>query len=142
MKNEVIEKYEPIPFLAVYLLFVLYITLLSRSASLLRFCRLELFWSYQVWLQGNAGLGREILLNIILFVPLGSLLMNALHFWQKRRAGFLSVAICLLVTVAIEAVQYFRGLGFCEIDDVFNNVLGAVIGVGLYKLMVRFCPEC
>lgn len=141
MKNAAMKKYESIPFLAVYLLFVLYITLFSRSSSLLRSCRLELFWSYQVWLQGNAGLGREILLNIILFVPLGFLLINVLHTFQKRRAGFLSIAICLLATVAIEAVQYFQGLGLCETDDVFNNVLGAVIGVGLYKLMVRFCPE-
>lgn len=141
MKHTAIEKYEPFPFLTVYLLFVLYITLLSRSSSLFRSCRLELFWSYQVWLQGNAALGREILLNIILFVPLGFLLMNVLHSRKKQRAGFLSVAICLLVTVAIEAVQYFRGLGLCETDDVFNNVLGAVIGVGIYKLMARFCPE-
>ena len=68
MKHTAIEKYEPFPFLTVYLLFVLYITLLSRSSSLLRSCRLELFWSYQVWLQGNAALGREILLNYLGFI--------------------------------------------------------------------------
>ena len=64
------KKYVPLLFLAVYLLFIFYITLYSRSFSLIRTCRLELFWSYFQWAKGSADTGKQILLNIALFVPL------------------------------------------------------------------------
>jgi glycopeptide antibiotics resistance protein len=41
----------------------------------------------------------------------------------------------LLFSAAIEAVQYAANLGWCEIDDVICNVLGAAIGFGLWKLI-------
>lgn len=31
----------------------------------------------------------------------------------------------------IEAVQYYAHIGYCEMDDIFNNTLGAGIGVGI-----------
>lgn len=133
------KKHLSVLFLAVYLLFVFYITLFSRSSSLLRTCRLELFWSYLEWMRGNARLGREILLNIALFVPLGYFLCNVLQNWRKRKFIFLAVGISFLITAAIEAIQYFDGRGLCEVDDVFNNVLGACIGAGVYTLCVRCC---
>ena len=41
-------------------------------------CNPELFWSYAAWAQGKPGHGREILLNIALFVPLGYFLAAVL----------------------------------------------------------------
>ena len=32
-------------------------------------------------------------------------------------------------SVAIELIQYLTGLGIAELDDVFGNTLGGVIGV-------------
>ena len=128
------KKYVPLLFLAVYLLFIFYITLYSRSFSLIRTCRLELFWSYFQWAKGNAGTGKQILLNIALFVPAGYFLANVLHAWNIKRAGVLAVAISFAISASIETVQYVDGLGLGETDDVFNNVLGAVLGVGIYKL--------
>lgn len=128
------KKYVPLLFLAVYLLFIFYITLYSRSFSLIRTCRLELFWSYFQWAKGSAGTGKQILLNIDLFVPAGYFLANVLHAWNIKRAGVLAVAISFAISASIETVQYVDGLGLGETDDVFNNVLGAVLGVGIYKL--------
>ena len=52
------------------------------------------------------------MLNIALFVPLGYFLAAVLD-----------------------------GLGLAEWDDVFNNVLGACLGIGVYKLLVRCCRK-
>ena len=128
------KKYVPLLFLAVYLLFIFYITLYSRSFSLIRTCRLELFWSYLQWAKGSAGTGDQILLNIALFVPLGYFLANALHVWNIKRAGLWSILISFVISASIETIQYVDGLGLGETDDVFNNVLGSALGVGFYKL--------
>ena len=128
------KKYVPLLFLAVSLLFIFYITLYSRSFSLIRTCRLELFWSYFQWAKGSGGTGQQILLNIALFVPAGFFLANVLHAWNIKRAGLLAVVISFAVSASIETVQYVDGLGLGETDDVFNNVLGAVLGAGIYKL--------
>ena len=128
------KKYVPLLFLAVYLLFIFYITLYSRSFSLIRTCRLELFWSYFQWAKGSAGTGKQILLNIALFVPLGYFLLGVLRTWNIKRAGLWAVLISFGISASIETIQYVDGLGLGETDDVFNNVLGAVLGVGIYKL--------
>ena len=128
------KKCVPLLFLAVYLLFIFYITLYSRSFSLICTCRLELFWSYLQWAKGSAGTGDQIILNIALFVPLGYFLANALHVWNIKRAGLWSILISFVISASIETIQYVDGLGLGETDDVFNNVLGSALGVGFYKL--------
>ena len=135
------NKYVPLICLAVYLLFIFYITLYSRSFSLIRTCRLELFWSFLQWAKGNAGTGKQILLNIALFVPAGYFLANVLHAWNRKRVGLLAAGLSLVISVAIEGIQYVDGLGLAEWDDVFNNVLGACLGIGVYKLLVRCCRK-
>lgn len=64
---------------------------------------------------GNIGMACEknILLNIILFLPLDFLLGCK----KKFIIGF-------LLSVVIEIVQYTGMLGFCELDDVLSNTVG------------------
>lgn len=128
------KKFIPVLFLIIYLLFIFYITLFARSFSLEQSSKLEPFWSYVKWFKGANGYGREILLNIALFIPLGYYLVCVLKGWGKKRADVISVGVSLLVSVSIETVQYIDGLGLCEFDDVFNNVLGACLGIGIYHL--------
>jgi len=141
MKYMARKKYFPIFFLLVYLLFIFYITLYTRSFSLTQSCNPDLFWSYAAWVQGKPGHGREILLNIALFVPLGYFLAAVLDSSAVKRFGLLAAGLSFVVSVAIEAVQYVDGLGLAEWDDVFNNVLGACLGIGVYKLLVRCCRK-
>ena len=51
----------------------------------------------------------------------------------------MAAGLSLIVSVAIEGIQYVDGLGLAEWDDVFNNVLGACLGIGVYKLFLRCC---
>lgn len=138
MNNTSKQSWIPVLFLVIYLLFIFYITLYTRSFSLERFSKLEPFWSYVKWFEGDVDFGEEILLNIALFIPLGYYLVSVLKSWNIKKAGIISTGISLFVSVAIETVQYMDGLGLCEFDDVFNNVMGACIGVGIYSFISHF----
>ena len=63
--------------------------------------------------------------NILAFIPFGVL------FPGKRWKWLLLIAV--LFSAGIEAVQYAFNLGWCEIDDVICNALGALIGFGVLK---------
>lgn len=69
--------------------------------------------------------------NIAIFVPLGYLLCHRLN-----RGGLKTVLVILpfVLSTAIEASQYYFGMGHPDIDDVILNVIGFYIGV-LLKLL-------
>ena len=74
-------------------------------------------FTLQIWL--------NVLLNIALFVPLGfllSLLAKPFRKWYAALgAGF-------GVSLLIELAQLFTGRGMCDVDDLFTNTLGAMLG--------------
>ena len=102
-----------------YTLFIFYMTLFIRESGSQRY-ELELFWSYQQFFTSPA-LGLEVINNIWLFIPLGTLLASL-----NKKQRILLMAIVL--SVFIESVQYFFGLGLCELDDIIGNSLGAWLG--------------
>lgn len=65
------------------------------------------------------GYWNNIVLNILLFVPLGMII-------RERR----TVIIGIMLSLCIELIQYIFTLGYCEVDDVLNNSIGAVLGSG------------
>ena len=68
-----------------------------------------------------------------MFVPLGFFLpLLSKRFWG---IGWTLLA-AILFTGFIEAVQYITGVGIFELDDLFNNILGALIGFGLVKVFI------
>jgi len=95
-----------------------------------RVFKCELLWAYRAWIAGES-FGRtesiQNINNILVFIPFGALFLG-----KNWKALLLTV---LLFSAAIEAVQYTVNLGWCEIDDVICNVLGAAIGFGLWKLI-------
>lgn len=111
-----------------YLLFIAYMTLLGRSRVTNRL-NLELFWSYRLFLT-SPGTRREILYNIWLFIPLGTILCRLLKSpW--------AVALCALLSVAVELTQYALSIGLCELDDIVSNGLGGALGWLLGDLTAR-----
>lgn len=74
----------------------------------------------------------EILLNVILFIPVGVL---ARLLGVSLRPVFI---FSLIFSLSIELTQYFTCLGLCEIwDDVMHNTVGGVIGWLACEYMVR-----
>lgn len=111
-----------------YLLINLYETILFRKPYPTVEYKLELFWSYKRAFQGNSFLFRQIVLNILLYVPFGFLVAD---IWRRLRfknvffAGF-------LLSAATELTQLIFRIGLFELDDIFNNTLGCVIGYLLF----------
>ena len=78
---------------------------------------------------------REMLMNLFLFVPLGvtmpfALLKNGVPASSQRLKNILvTVAFALILSLAIESIQYFFALGRAETDDVICNTSGALAGI-------------
>lgn len=76
------------------------------------------------------GVARQIMLNVMLYVPLGCLLPLAF-----RKHPFLyTLLTALALSCLTEIIQYFTRLGLCETDDVLDNGLGCLIGMAMLTL--------
>lgn len=79
---------------------------------------------------GYKAMISQVVANIIMFVPVGLLLPIVL---KKCRVLKYTCLYSLLFTFSIEFVQYFIGRS-CDIDDIIMNLIGSVLGYGIYKL--------
>lgn len=104
-------------FVALYIYFILTHTVIGRSVQSEAIFQ-GLFWELQ------NGMWKDIRLNILLFVPLGFLI-----------GGWKGILIGFSLSVVIEATQYFGRIGYCELDDILNNMIGAGIGAGINELL-------
>lgn len=118
----------------IYIIVVLGATLGTRSSSYVGNINLNLFSSYIEACNSFSKVEwRNIILNILMFVPLGILLplisRQCLKFWVTYLLGFLS-------TIFLELIQLATGRGIFELDDIFNNTLGCVIGYGIIMFFI------
>ena len=72
---------------------------------------------------------REMLMNVLLFFPLGLSLSSVLpqRLGVLRRFG-ITVLAGLCVSLAVELIQLVFGLGLAEIDDLMTNTFGTALG--------------
>mgnify|MGYP000973042134 CR=1 FL=1 len=77
---------------------------------------------------------RNLLGNIVLFIPLGYFLPAISASLRKFYLTFLSVTI---IITTVELAQLVFMVGTCDIDDLILNLLGASMGYGLYRLTNR-----
>jgi glycopeptide antibiotics resistance protein len=77
---------------------------------------------------------KNIIGNIILFIPLGFLVplvyINSQRFYKTFLIIFLSVLL-------IESFQLFTMLGVFDIDDIILNCTGGIIGYFLFYILKR-----
>jgi len=82
----------------------------------------------------TGGLGsRELAVNVLVFVPLGVLVLLAAR--QRRFARMLLLVVG--VSVAFEIVQYVVGIGASDVTDVLTNTAGGLVGMGVAWLGLR-----
>jgi len=87
------------------------------------------------YLGGNQSFSvavENILGNILAFSPLGFLLPILFNKYKKLKNIFF---ISLSISLSIEIIQLFFNMGSCDIDDLILNVLGAILGFGVYKVL-------
>ncbi|MDD6022899.1 MAG: VanZ family protein [Oscillospiraceae bacterium] len=71
---------------------------------------------------------RSMLMNVLLFEPLGLSLSQGLPVKQSWLRVLLPVLFALCLSCTIEALQYLFFLGRTEADDVMMNTIGAMVG--------------
>ena len=121
-----------------YVGFMLWMTLFSRTQYPHRVFRPELFWEIRSMLAGEES-GKIVTLlfleNILFFVPFGFLYPGKKSIRHVCAAG-------MFTSMAIELMQLLTLLGECELDDVISNTFGAFIGVYLYKIVEKYWQKC
>ncbi len=112
----------------IYSLTVLTLTLFSREASMGN-ADLHLFSSYlRAWHQIDSGGWQMLVYNVIMFIPFG-LFLPLLNKIFKN--GIIALCCSILASIVIEVTQFISNTGVFEIDDIFNNAVGALIGWGI-----------
>lgn len=114
-----------------YISIVLGAVFLNRS-NLYGYANLHLFSSYkEAYNNMQISLFRNIILNILLFIPLGFLLP---FYSDKLKKGYKIILIGFIFTLIIEIIQYITKIGIFEIDDILNNTIGTLIGYCAFKI--------
>ena len=133
--------------IAIYVYGILNHTILGRTAQTQHMARPEPLWSYRAALSldelgitvTSATMLSEILLNILLFVPLGILLPfvapTAFHSDHVARDMLRVALVTCAISCGIEFAQLLFRLGLFELDDILNNTIGAVLGLLAYRLL-------
>ena len=95
----------------------------SMGASGVNF-RLFRAWK-EAWNNFSVKNWANVLLNVALFVPLGVLVPLV---FPKCRKGLRMLAAAVGTTVTVEFLQWLTGRGIFDVDDLFCNILGAMMG--------------
>ena len=142
----------------IYLCGNLYFTLFSRTVGSIARIEQELLSNYKKALAFDGGFietfyqllteglpaleririqsmtsAREIILNILLYIPMGYMLPLLFEAWKAKkviRTGFLA-------SLLTESIQLMFRLGEFSFSDLLNNTLGTIIGFGGYLLVFR-----
>lgn len=117
-----------------YMVVVIGATMLSRGSWYENSKIQPLFYSYkEAWNNASLREWRNIILNILLFIPFGFLLPLGVKwfqkFWKIYLAGF-------FLTLVIETSQLILKRGIFELDDLFHNTLGTMIGYGCFAMLL------
>lgn len=117
-----------------YIFLVLCTTIFFREETFEKRYYLHPLWSYSVLYN---KLLAQIIMNVILFVPIGFFAGGALkkkHIWNALGFGF-------VLSLFIEVTQLISTRGVFNVDDIIHNTLGCVLGflcfVLCYKLIKR-----
>lgn len=74
-----------------------------------------------------------VILNILLYYPMGFLLTILF----PRLKAYQIILIGCGASVATELTQHLLKMGWCELDDILFNTLGAVIGLFVRRLQLK-----
>lgn len=73
----------------------------------------------------------EMYLNIMLFVPMGYMLPYAFK-WFRNDLKIRPVLACFIFSFVVENLQLLTQRGLYDVNDIFNNTVGGILGVLLF----------
>lgn len=114
-----------------YFVFIAYVTLISRIPGE----RAQVIDTTFLWVSSSVDNNLWNLLNIILFLPLGTLEACVLVKCGYVRKCVMVAVYSFLYSFIIECIQYITKRGYFELEDIEANVLGGILG----SLFVNAC---
>lgn len=122
-----------------YLFIVLSSTILRKTGGFHREYNLHLFRAWlEAWNNFSVKNWANVLLNVAMFIPLGVFLPL---LWKKCRNWYISIPIGFGTSLTIELIQLAISRGICDVDDLFANTLGAIIGFWLIMALLSLFRE-
>ncbi len=77
---------------------------------------------------------REMIMNAVIFLPLGIYLEILFKKYSTGRKIF----FVFLISFICEVSQFILGgVGASDITDIINNMIGGIIGIAIYKVIVK-----
>lgn len=120
----------------IYTVIVLGATFIHRTPVMYENINLHIFSSYiKVWNRFSLLELRNIIFNILMFLPLGFVLPL---LFKKCEKFYITYFLGLCMTISIEVLQLISKRGIFEIDDIINNTLGCMIGYGIIMIFLLF----
>jgi len=81
-----------------------------------------------LFLNGKIDFG-EIIMNVVIFVPLGIYAGILFKRWNIRK----KILLFFLTSLMCESLQFILAIGAADITDIIDNTLGGVTGLLLFK---------
>lgn len=127
-------RYLIVSFSLSYLTIMSYLLFFSRRIFLFTEVNLQPFKTIGPYILGSVHANayvivRNLLGNVILFIPLGLIIGILL------KNKYTKMLALLFIPIGIEAIQYLSETGVSDIDDVILNFLGGLIGWGMLSLI-------
>ena len=116
--------------LVVYTFSIFYLAVLSRGVAKQTYIKTDLL---QCYLQPGGISYRDVFVNIVGFIPVGVLV----GLLSRRHRVMKALVAGVMLSLAIEGSQLVWKRGVFDVDDIFNNAVGAVIGGGIAFVVMR-----
>lgn len=121
-----------------YIVFLLGGTLLCRDIGQSHRVEWRLFWSYkEIMNNPNVSIRFQMLYNVLIFIPWGAIVPRLF----RVKSGSRVIINALAFSLFIETVQLILRLGLFELDDIYHNTVGAVLGYGMYRMFNKMKKE-
>ncbi len=117
-----------------YFFFVLCTTIFYREETFEKRYHLQPLWSYAKLYQEQLV---QIILNILLFIPIGLFSSGAL----KKKNIFYAIGIGFVLSFLIELTQLISTRGVFNVDDIIHNVLGCIIGFSVFMTCYKIIQK-
>lgn len=133
-------RYLPEMILIAYGVVYVYLTFLSRNEIDVPYAtgiELRPLSALRRAIRGHSVIpARGILLNILLYIPMGYLIPFVFRGMRKRSSADV-ILICLLISILTEILQLVLKVGWLDADDIINNTIGAAIGILIWRSRSR-----
>ena len=108
--------------LIIYIVVLLCAVLLTRESTEKVSIQTELFWGYKT--NNPKILYNDNLYNILLYIPIGGLIGLII----PKHKLLMAMLLGLFLSETIECSQLIWHKGTFDVDDLFNNTVGALVG--------------